>query len=323
MQKSLHAYRRLVELEEQYLIKFLKEYLDSGKGIQATDFVLAKNISSAIYAIMIAKYRRQNVIPYQNVVDTIAMLENWQHASGMEVDEANQKINESQAAESHSRIKSVIDELVIALGSMLPKKESLTAQDISQQMCTWDILDYPAGHFPLWDKQTYQGIVRNYKETGAEWKFNLVQRTTEGGQTPAPIPVVMFMPDEIGNIAEGHEIEFESVIMLIGGFLVFYYMAFQRSGNDFAGIEKVAATYGPIVEGIVGFYFGQRLEGQANQRAADASKEKEKAVIAKKTKEEDATREADRVEKELQDIKNEIQMIRNDLVGGNIGKRGE
>jgi hypothetical protein len=169
-----------VELEEQYLIKFLKEYFDSGKGIQATDFVLAKNISSAIYAIMIAKYGPQNVIPYQNVVDTIAMLENWQHASGMEVDEANQKINESQAAESHSRIKSAIDELVIALGSMLPKKESLTAQDISQQMCAWDILDYPAGHFPLWDKQTYQGIVRNYKETGAEWKFNLVRRTTEG-----------------------------------------------------------------------------------------------------------------------------------------------
>jgi hypothetical protein len=37
------------------------------------------------------------------------------------------------------------------------------------------------------------------------------ERETEGGQTPAPIPVVMLMEGGIGNIAEGHEIEFESV----------------------------------------------------------------------------------------------------------------
>lgn len=100
---------------------------------------------------------------------------------------------------------------------------------------------------------------------------------------------------------------------------MFCYIGFNADTSNFAGIEKVAATYGPIVAGIVGFYFGQRFEGQANQRAADASKEKEKAVIAKKTKEEDATREADRGEKELLTIKDELQKIKNDLVVGNIG----
>jgi hypothetical protein len=215
MRRSLHVYRLLVQSKEETLIRFLKEHLDSSKNDAAANLALSKDISSAVYAILIAKYGPENVVQYQNVDDTLAMLEHWQSAGGKAPEQASLATIKSEPQTFDERIKNVIDQTVIALDSMLPKEKSLTGQDISQRMCTWDILDYPIGHFPLEDKQTYQGRVVNYKEShfgkcAMEWRFNLVREATEGEQIPPPIPVVMVMANEIGSIAEGHKIIIES-----------------------------------------------------------------------------------------------------------------
>jgi hypothetical protein len=69
----------------------------------------------------------------------------------------------------------------------------------------------------------------------------------------------------------------------------------NHNDQSFQSIEKVSATFGPIVAGVVGYYFGQRQSESSEKRADESGKDLRKAieVLEKKFADEEARRVAD------------------------------
>jgi hypothetical protein len=68
----------------------------------------------------------------------------------------------------------------------------------------------------------------------------------------------------------------------------------DKDGNDpFLSIEKISATFGAIVAGVVGYYFGQRQTESSEKRADESEKDLRKAIeVLEKKQSEEETRKA-------------------------------
>ena len=108
---------------------------------------------------------------------------------------------------------------------------------------------------------------------------------------------------------------FTLAITLIVGFLIFFAAmiawdfvnASCKECEKFQGIQTLTATLGPIIAGIVGFYFGQKptqeLAKQNQEISTEKDKYKNEVLDSYKVIEKDAT--------DLKNFKNELEQIKN------------
>jgi uncharacterized membrane protein len=60
-------------------------------------------------------------------------------------------------------------------------------------------------------------------------------------------------------------------LIIISAYIVFFgIVMYQNPGNNYEGLKTITATFGTIVAGVVGYYFGQRPAEQAIKSAAES-----------------------------------------------------
>jgi hypothetical protein len=113
---------------------------------------------------------------------------------------------------------------------------------------------------------------------------------------------------------------FRLAITLIIGFLIFFAAMIAwdfvnvscPTCEKFEGIEKLTSTLGPIIAGIVGFYFGQKPTQELIKQNQEVTTEKDKY----KSEAVDSLKVIEKDKKDLKDFRDQVDKLMKKLETG-------